>query len=214
MGDMFMINLPIAESPLDLNVRHGGRNYKDKDIPHASLVSCMVAMRRNKKALLKTAFHEAGHAVVSFMLDVPFRSVTIRPDADLLGCVLFQEWPQWAIPDSGRYDERRATEWLTRRTQISLAGQIAETLHAGRRPAKFSHSADDHDVFENAMTICSSEEECSAWLNWLFIRTRSSLAVPDVWCAVEALAEELLKQETISGVEARNIIRVGLHHRR
>jgi ATP-dependent Zn protease len=60
-------------------------------------------MRRNQKAFMKTAFHEAGHAVEAFMLRVSFQSVTIRPDAESLGCVAFGKLPQWADKDSEHY---------------------------------------------------------------------------------------------------------------
>jgi len=46
-------------------------------------------MMRSQKALKKTAFHEAGHAVEAFMRDVPFRSVTIKENAESLGRVIF-----------------------------------------------------------------------------------------------------------------------------
>jgi hypothetical protein len=134
-------------------------------------------MRRNEKALKKTAFHEAGHAVEAFMLDVPFRSVTIRPD------------------------------WLMKRTQISLAGQIAEALHAGRRPARYSHAADDDNAVNRAVAMCSSTDECSAWINWLFIRTRNRLSLRHIWHAVEVLAASLIERETLDSKTACSIIR-------
>jgi hypothetical protein len=88
--------------------------------------------------------------------------------------------------------------------QISLAGQIAEAKHAGRRPAHYSHQNDRDQVFDMAMEICGTEEECSAWMKLLFIRAKNRL--DNSWAAVKALAKELLKRDTITGAEAQQII--------
>src|ERR1019366_4190703 len=91
-----------------------------------------------------------------------------------------------------------AGKWLENRTRASLAGQIAEAIHAGRRPAHYSHSADDDHAVNIAMEVCGSAEQCSAWLKWLFVATRDHLSLQHVWPAVEALAAELMRRETIS----------------
>jgi hypothetical protein len=90
---------------------------------------------------------------------------------------------------------------------VSLAGQIAEALHARRRPARYSHAADDDNAVDYATEVCGSAEECSAWINWLFIRTRNHLQLGHIWLAVEFLAEELMKRKTIRSADARDIIR-------
>jgi hypothetical protein len=43
--------------------------------------------------IYETAFHEAGHAVVGFLLGIKFKqeAITIIPDAELSGCVAFDE---------------------------------------------------------------------------------------------------------------------------
>jgi ATP-dependent Zn protease len=51
-------------------------------------------MMRSQKALKKTAFHEAGHAVEAFMRDVPFRFVTIKENAESLGRVILCKRPR------------------------------------------------------------------------------------------------------------------------
>jgi hypothetical protein len=55
--------------------------------------------------------------------------------------------------------------------------------------------------------ISGSDEEASAWINWLFIRTRNMLGLPFVWAAVETLGRELMVRETITGPAARKTIR-------
>ena len=168
-------------------------------------------MGRNQKALRNTAFHEAGHAVEAFMLGVPFRSVTIKAAAESLGMVRFHRWPKWVIPNTAEFNERRARAWLEKQAQISFAGQIAETIHTGRRPARrYFHARDNDHAFDNATVVCGSDDECSAWLDWLFIRTRDQLSQQLVWNAVEALAEELMKWERVSGARARKLIRNAL----
>jgi hypothetical protein len=131
--------------------------------------------------------------------------VTIKADSESLGKVIFRKWPKWVVHDSQGYNERRSRAWFENRTQISLAGQIAEAIHAGRHQVRYSHATDDDDAADCAMGMCSTDEECTAWLNWLFIWTRNLLEMPRVWNAVEALAEESMKQETILDAEVRNI---------
>jgi hypothetical protein len=166
--------------------------------------------RRRQNALRKTAIHEGAHAVIAFMEHIPFRTVTVRPKAETLGRVLFRTWPAWASPDSEKYNPRRARWWFEGRTRVAFAGQIAEQIYAGRRPARFSHSQDDETAVSLATDMCGSVEECSAWLTLLFIQTRNRLDLPHIWPAVEALAEQLMKLETIGGSAAKAIIRAAL----
>jgi hypothetical protein len=74
----------------------------------------------------------------------------------------------------------------------------------GRRPARYSHLNDNEQTSNYAMDLCLSDEECEAWMKLLFIRARNQLG--NFWPAVEALAEELLKRDTITYAEARQII--------
>jgi hypothetical protein len=108
------------------------------------------------------------------------------------------------MPDTEEYNDVRARTWFEKMAQISLAGQIAQAKHAGRRPAHYSHASDNDRAYEMAMEICGSDEECAVWMELIFIRARNQLG--NFWPAVEALAEVLLKQGTITGPEARQII--------
>src|ERR1039458_7066102 len=86
------------------------------------------------QSLRSTAFHEAGLAVMAYLQRVPFRQVSVVPDADTLGRVLFGDWSDWANPDSCEYRERAASDYFLRHARVSLAGQIAEAHHLGKPP--------------------------------------------------------------------------------
>jgi hypothetical protein len=163
-------------------------------------------MRRNPKALRNTAFHESGHAASAFLLGVQFRFVSIRPDQErgTVGGLMLRKRPKWAWPDTEEYNDVRARTWFEKMAQISLAGQVAESKHAGRRPAHYSHATDNDHAREMAMEIYGSDEECDVWMELILIRARNQL--DNFWPAVEALAEELLKRGTIAVPEVRQII--------
>ncbi len=53
-------------------------------------------------------------------------------------------------------------------------------------------------------------DEAGEYLGWLTERTRTMLANPDVWLAVEAVADALVERRTLSAREARRVIRTAL----
>ena len=62
-----------------------------------------------------TAYHEAGHAVLAFVLDRPVQCVSILPDRDHLG-----------ICEFGKAVYRPSEDWLEREILIALGGIAAE----------------------------------------------------------------------------------------
>src|ERR1035441_10979624 len=78
-------------------------------IPIESRADTLKSMAK-QRALQNTAFHESGHAVVACMLGVRFKLVSIRPHQERgsLGCVMLQNGPKWAVPDTEQYNEERA----------------------------------------------------------------------------------------------------------
>ena len=153
----------------------------------------------------KRSFHEAGHAAEAIFLAVPFKAITIQSQAESLGRAVFAVRPKWALPDSPGFNEGRARVWIEKTTRVAFAGQIAAAIHAGWIPAHYSRESDYGRTFDNAVTICSSEDECSAWLNWLFIRSRDQLLLPAIWSGVGALAETLMRGGIVSAADAQKI---------
>ena len=82
------------------------------------------SMKRNEKELRKTAYHEAGHAVVSFLLPTPdpVHQISIIPAGRALGYTL-------NVPQEDKQSEYR--EELREEISVLLAGRAAEVLTFG-----------------------------------------------------------------------------------
>jgi len=60
-------------------------------------------------------------------------------------------------------------------------------------------------ICDLAEVICGSEDETTAYIEWLRQRTLVLLETPAVWACVEALASALLEHKTLSAQRARRI---------
>src|ERR1017187_4742631 len=78
-----------------------------------------------------TAYHEAGHAVIAARMGIPFRRVTIQPNAVYAGHVTLcrKDPPEQVNPWNPDWDARRARQYWKRHICGLLAGALAETLH-------------------------------------------------------------------------------------
>ena len=89
-----------------------------------------AGMARQRRKLEAVAYHEAGHAVVCFLRDRPFRYATIVPDEEFHGRVMTRKPPKSLQPDSKV--DCKALCWIEREILAHLAGLAAEYRHAGR----------------------------------------------------------------------------------
>ncbi len=167
------------------------------------------------------AYHEAGHAVVAFLLRVHYKLVSIKP----------QDNP----PAAGRVTERVsyyeiAAELFPRGSPmypmhrflveneivVILAGPIAALKHEEQDdldPYEIADAMLDDPEFLKAEEragsyICEYEEEVGAYLGWLF--ERAVLTLDKSWPAVEALARVLLERKELDFDDSEKIIKVAL----
>jgi hypothetical protein len=162
------------------------------------------ATRGRKTTLEATAYHEAGHAVVSFGVGRGVRRVTIIPDGDSLGHITNHGLPAFHPDYKTDGATRRRVEQCV---MISLAGAIAEARFKGHR-RRLGDGADLAQVFDLASYMVGETEELNAYVRWLWLRTRNLLEVH--WPVVEHFAAELLARRHLTGREARAVWLAGL----
>jgi len=150
-----------------------------------------------ERRLRIAAYHEAGHAVACYLLHKRFKYVTIRPQEEKLGEIIYPKKISKPIPSE------RELRVIEREYMVFLAGPLAEGILSGKCE------------FENILPFLdlpSSRSE-NEWetdrMFWklIFVDTKLLIYAPWNWQAVIALAEELLTQEKIRYQAARKIIR-------
>jgi hypothetical protein len=162
-------------------------------------------MRRTTRE--RTAYHEAGHAVAAFSYNKRLHrvSTTADHDAGLPRCVKTTRGIGEASTsgDADRY-LRLVTETVT----ILLAGGAAEREHAQAGRGWTGGASDRRAAAVLAGRIVGGEE-LGPYMKWLVVRT--SQLVKSRWPAIEALAQELLVREEMSGAAATAFIRHTLY---
>lgn len=145
-------------------------------------------------ALLATAYHEAGHAVVARYLGVEVLSVEIHDDNSGVCRHVPLQADLELLPDE---DARRIVE---PRVVIYFAGQLAEARFLGQHPETFDgHEIDDESAIDFALFLCRSEDEAAAYHRWLFERARNFVNMS--WPFIEDVAAELVESRHMTGEE-------------
>lgn len=151
----------------------------------------------------RTAYHEAAHAVAAFSYHKRLHKVSIKSDHDagLLGYVKSPSGIGEAMThgDAGRY-----LRLITEQVAILLAGVVAEREHALGWHAWAGAASDRSNALGLALRILS-HDEAPAYMKWLMVRTQN--LVKWRWPAIEAMAQELLLRDEMSGAEATALIR-------
>ena len=159
----------------------------------------------------RTAYHEAGHAVLSAAINDTPRHVSIRADGSTLG-------------RSGARMSARPTSLA----QVHLGGFAAEHLLTGRRPRQLDQEvgfailsaadrqlreafagSEHHDGYRAVrevlrMGVPAEDDEIKRDVERLYEIARESLSA--VWPAVKALAEALLSHEELDRVGVEGVL--------
>lgn len=143
-------------------------------------------------SLSATAYHEAGHAVVALALGRAVQRVSILPGRGWLGRCEFQK---------GRVQP--SVDWLEREILISLAGAAAEARHTGAYA--WDGAIADLRAVRRLAVQRASERQAERLERRLLAKVEHLLDQAGHWQAVELIATELLRCETISGRAVRHL---------
>jgi len=148
-----------------------------------------------------TAYHEAGHAVVAFNERVAIHSITIEACRDYAGRVIRGN-PYQGIKlniDNTLRSRNRAKAVV----RVLLAGYMAQKI---KDPNSYrsQHDKTDRQTAADLIRRIASPRTPDASLKVLGLELSDTLA--SQWYQVEALAQELLKQRTLSQKEVRKVI--------
>lgn len=184
-----------------------------------------------RKKIERTAYHEAGHAVASYLLHIPISYVTIIPDEDSLGHVknplpnldpdkfdisreaverYCRDGTSPFPPELNRYHTENITlkiaDWRERKILVSFAGQVAEGRFANRH--NWIGSRDDwYSGIDTAKSLAGGGEILQKYVDYLWARAKTLFNLPWLWVAVEAVAKELLIRKKMGNRLTRKIIR-------
>jgi hypothetical protein len=150
----------------------------------------------------RTAYHEAGHAVMSVYLRRSFRLVSVIPDKDdeSIGRVLYHKLSNINYEDIDDKAERQ----IQRLIMCAMAGPAAENIFSGRNS---NIAFGDMEHIKILVTILiSDQEELSLYTRWLWVKTRNIMLMPINQVSTKALAEALLERKSLSSKAARKIM--------
>ena len=175
--------------------------------------------------LKMTAYHEAGHAVLSNILlpDIRIEQVTITPRSDALGFVSYS---------SEDYESNVTKEELFSNVCVLLAGRIAKLKQFGEVKGLDSGAMNDLErataQVYMAITMLGMDEELGMISlgaldesiipifgrkieeriqDWITrAKTKTELLVAQHWDKIEALAKKLIEHEVVEGEELESII--------
>lgn len=153
----------------------------------------------------KTAYHEAGHAVIRISLPGLSRNtkVTIVPKGDALGYTKHRCIPS----DHQSHDPLPSPSMMGKRINqiISLlAGGIAEKRLTKRYNSTGAKS-DRETAINYACDACGPFGDSELLLQWLWART--SDIVERHWDLIDAVAQALLKDRTLTGDQVGEVMR-------
>ncbi|WP_231615535.1 cell division protein FtsH [Novipirellula artificiosorum] len=142
-----------------------------------------------------TAYHEAGHVVVGYLLGA-------RIDEVRLGSMIDDDLPRRfgdCIVNWGAVHP--ACDWQTQcEIMTILAGPVAEMVYRGERlhPASFAPwQSDWHQAVQRSARYFSTPLKQVRFLESVMVVLHQKISADSFWAAIAALSDELLAHEAL-----------------
>ncbi|WP_345991244.1 AAA family ATPase [Sulfurimonas sp. HSL-1716] len=182
-------------------------------------------IRDIETSMAKTAYHEAGHAVLSYVLlpNVKIEQVTVAPRSEALGFVSYH---------NDDYIDATSKEELFNDVCVLLAGRVAKMEKFGESGMETGAISDlevasmqvyaaialfgmdeklgyinisgIESVYDKKLLSKKIEDRMLVWIDDAKKKTQKE--VKRLWPAIEAVAKELIAKEVVDGEELKEII--------
>ncbi|MDX1810245.1 MAG: AAA family ATPase [Sulfurospirillaceae bacterium] len=186
-------------------------------------------IRDIETSMAKTAYHEAGHAVLSYVLspNVKIEQVTVAPRSEALGFVSYH---------ADDYIDAVSKEELFANICVLLAGRVSKMKKFGKDGMETGaindleiasmqaytaialFGMDDElgyinisgieTAFQKDILAEKIEQRMLVWMQEAKVQTEKE--VKRLWPAIESVAKELIKKEMIDGIELKEIIEANI----
>lgn len=164
---------------------------------------------KDDKRLEKTAYHEAGHAVIGFLLELEIKNVSIKEGKDHLGVVSFKLTKGFNPQEMELTHENK--QLIENHIIANLAGHAAEMKFSGIENWPMA-SADVEGSGLLLSYIASSERQQQPYMELLKARVADMLDNHNNWSAVVAVANALLEKRGIQSEDLGKIVRYARLH--
>jgi ATP-dependent Zn protease len=151
------------------------------------------------------AFHEAGHAVICYVLGYDFETITAIPNLNTGSDGAFR---RSIIRMSEETKGKTKTEyqiWIMDQIKITLSGGAAVFILTGD-PDLLGIHPDSEQAGALAKLITKSDEELKKLITTLAFQAKELVQDKRNWLAINHLAEALMQKEIINYVEALKVI--------
>jgi len=171
----------------------------------------MAATKRPSKQLIDTAYHEAGHAVIMAHHGWAIDNATIAPGDGYLGRVVYAKHRLQRVKrDLDILKFESVTLLIRERIEIHImvlfAGEIAAKHRKGQKRTQWYGS--DAYLFDMLLSLSGSEDEASAYGQWLYLRTHG--LIRRHWPSIIRVADALLEKQTLTGDEVHQCMTTSL----
>lgn len=154
-------------------------------------------------SLKRTAYHEAGHALVAYVFGWEFEELSIVPDSEgRYGAITLSKPPIFPEGFDGSLDQRRQIE----EAMMIVAGGVAGERLAFMRCFKHLYGSDRIELLSYAKRLTLYEDEYNAHIEWMYHRTRHLLLQQVYSYVAEEIASALLAGKTLGSTAALEIL--------
>jgi ATP-dependent Zn protease len=151
------------------------------------------------------ATHEAGHAVICYVLGYDFVLLTIEPNETLGSDGAFQRSPLKEARENSTLTEAGKKHWMLDKIKMTLSGGLAVYQLTNNIKA-LGMNPDLNSAWGLARMLLKDEEKATELNTALASQVGDLIRNKRNWVAITALAKELIKSKTLDYEKAVNII--------